>query len=79
MLTDPDEAAEQAVRLARDGTAVTESGSSIPVRADTVCLHGDTPGAAEIAKKIHERFRTAGIRIAPLDVALLTRRETGAA
>ena len=79
LLTDPDEAAEQAVRLARDGTAVAENGSSIPVRADTVCLHGDTPGAAEIAKKIHERFRTAGIRIAPLDVALLTRRETGAA
>lgn len=79
LLTDPDEAAEQAVRLARDGVAIADDGSPIPVRADTICLHGDTPGAAEIAKKIHERFRTAGIRIAPLDVALLTRRETGAA
>ncbi len=79
LLTDPEEAAEQAVRLARDGVALAEDASTITVRADTICLHGDTPGAAEIAKKIHERFRTAGIRIAPLDVALLTRRETGAA
>lgn len=79
LLTDPDEAAEQAVRLARDGVAIADDASPIPVRADTICLHGDTPGAAEIAKKIHERFRTTGIRIAPLDVALLTRRETGAA
>jgi UPF0271 protein len=79
LLTDPDEAAEQAVRLARDGVAIADDASTIPVRADTICLHGDTPGAAEIAKKIHERFRTTGIRIAPLDVALLIRRETGAA
>jgi UPF0271 protein len=79
LLTDPDEAAEQAVRLARDGVAIADDASTIRVRADTICLHGDTPGAAEIAKKIHERFRTAGIRISPLDVALLTRRETGAA
>lgn len=79
LLTDPDEAAEQAVRLARDGVAIADDASTIRVRADTICLHGDTPGAAEIAKKIHERFRTAGIRIAPLDVALLTGRETGVA
>jgi UPF0271 protein len=79
LLTDPDEAAEQAVRLARDGVAIADDASTIRVRADTICLHGDTPGVAEIAIKIHERFRTAGIRIAPLAVALLTRRETGAA
>ena len=79
LLTDPDEAAEQAVRLARDGVAIADDASTIRVRADTICLHGDTPGAAEIAKKIHERFRAAGIRIAPLDVALLTGRETGVA
>lgn len=66
LVTDPDEAAEQAVGLARDGVVVAEDSSRIPVRADTICLHGDTPGAAEIARRIHERFRVAGIRIAPL-------------
>ena len=64
LLLDPDEAAEQAVGLARDGVAIAEDGTRVAVRADTICLHGDTPGAVEIAKRIHELFRNAGIRIA---------------
>ncbi len=69
LLTDPDEAAEQAVGLARDGVAIAQDGTRVPVRADTICLHGDTPGAAEIAKRIHELFRKAGIRIAAVEPA----------
>jgi len=79
LVTDPDEAAEQAVRLAQDRVVIANDGSRIDVRADTICLHGDTPGAADIARKIHERFRLAGIRIAPLDPAVLGRREVGTA
>jgi UPF0271 protein len=66
VITDPDEAAEQAILLARDRIAVAADGSRVHVRADTLCLHGDTPGAAGIARRIHERFRAEGIRIAPL-------------
>jgi 5-oxoprolinase (ATP-hydrolysing) subunit A len=78
VIIDPEEAAEQAVGLARDGFVVAEDSSRISVRADTICLHGDTPGAAEIARKIHERFRMTGIRIAPLDVASANREVGGA-
>lgn len=78
LITDPDEAAEQAVGLARDAVVVAEDSARVAVRADTICLHGDTPGAAEIARRIHERFRTAGIRIAPLETAV-SRREAGGA
>jgi UPF0271 protein len=67
LLIDPDEAAAQAVGLARDGVAIAQDSTTIPVRADTICLHGDTPGAVEIAKRIHEQFRKAGIRIAPIE------------
>ena len=67
LITDPDEAAEQAVLLARDRVAVAIDGSRVSVRADTLCLHGDTPGAGQIARRIHERFRAEGIRIAPLE------------
>jgi UPF0271 protein len=67
LITDPDEAAEQAVLLARDHAAIAADGTRIPVRADTLCLHGDTPGIAAIARRIHERFRAEGIRIAPLE------------
>lgn len=79
LITDPDAAAEQAVALARDGAVIAEDGSRIAVRADTICLHGDTPGAAEIARRIHERFRTAGIRIAPLESGVAHREAGGAA
>jgi 5-oxoprolinase (ATP-hydrolysing) subunit A len=79
LITDPDEAAEQAVGLARDGTVVAEDRSRISVRSDTICLHGDTPGAAEIARRIHEKFRIAGIRIAPLESSVARREAGGAA
>lgn len=72
LVTDPEEAAEQAVRLAQERMVIANDGSKIEVRADTICLHGDTPGAANIARRIHERFRLAGIRIAPLDPAVLS-------
>jgi 5-oxoprolinase (ATP-hydrolysing) subunit A len=79
LITDPDEAAEQAVGLARDAAVVAEDRSRISVRADTICLHGDTPGAAEIARRIHEKFRIAGIRIAPLESSVARREAGGAA
>jgi UPF0271 protein len=74
-VTDPDEAADQAVRLAHERIVIANDGSRISIRADTICLHGDTPGAADIARRIHERFQLAGIRIAPLDAASLYRGE----
>jgi 5-oxoprolinase (ATP-hydrolysing) subunit A len=46
---DPDEAARRAVRAVVDGVAVARSGAEIPMRADCVCIHSDTPGAAELA------------------------------
>lgn len=79
LITDPDEAAEQAVQLARDGVVVADDSSRISVRADTICLHGDTPGAAEIARRIHERFRSAGIRIAPVEAGAARGEAGGAA
>ena len=69
LLTDPDEAARQAVSLARDGFVLARDGSRLEVEADTICLHGDTPGAPEIARRIRERFAREGIAVAPLDAA----------
>lgn len=73
VITDPEEAAEQAVSLARDRVAVAADGSRVSVRADTLCLHGDTPGVERIARRIHERFRSEGIRIAPLPTGTASR------
>jgi len=47
-------AAERVDRVLREGVAVSASGKEIPMRADTVCVHSDTPGAAELAKAVAE-------------------------
>jgi UPF0271 protein len=75
LITDPQEAADQAVRLARDHSVVASDGSRVGVRADTICIHGDTPGAVAIAGRIHERFRAEGIRIAPLEPGRVSRHD----
>ncbi len=75
LITDPQEAADQALRLARDHSVVASDGSRVEVRADTICIHGDTPGAVAIAGRIHERFRAEGIRIAPLEPGRVSRHD----
>ena len=65
VLHDGAEAAEQALRIARDGRVVASDGSGVRVDAETICLHGDTPGAVAIARAVRERLESSGIRIAP--------------
>jgi UPF0271 protein len=42
------------------------SGKEIRIEADTICLHGDTPGAGGIARRVRERLEAAGITLKPL-------------
>jgi UPF0271 protein len=65
-LTEPADAAEQAVHIARDGFVTASDGSRLPVVAQTLCLHGDTPGAPRIARAVRERLEREGVRISPL-------------
>ena len=54
---------QQAVTLARDGKVQSADGSTIPVRADTLCIHGDTPGAAEAARAVRDALEREGVEI----------------
>ena len=54
---------QQAVALARDGSVQCADGSTIPVRADTLCIHGDTPGAAAAARAVREALESEGVEI----------------
>jgi UPF0271 protein len=63
---DPEEAARRVLAMVREGRLETAAGTSIPVRADTVCLHGDSPGAAAFARVLAERLRAAGVALAPV-------------
>jgi 5-oxoprolinase (ATP-hydrolysing) subunit A len=51
---DPDQAASRAARAVEEGVAVSRSGREIPMRADTVCIHSDTPGAVELARALNQ-------------------------
>jgi 5-oxoprolinase (ATP-hydrolysing) subunit A len=42
-----------------EGVAVAQSGQEIPMRADTVCIHSDTPGAPELARAVNDVLRSA--------------------
>ncbi len=61
LVTDPDAVAERVVGLTR-GTVKTITGKEIRIEADTICLHGDTPGAGVIARRVRERLEAVGIR-----------------
>jgi UPF0271 protein len=66
VLTDPGMIAERAVRIARDRQVVASDGSVVPVQVDTICVHGDTPGAAAIAAAVRLGLEKAGVTVAPL-------------
>ncbi|MEV7066030.1 5-oxoprolinase subunit PxpA [Streptomyces collinus] len=63
VVTDPDEVVERSLGLARSGEVVSRSGTRIGVRARSLCLHGDTPGAVELARRVRERLEASGVRV----------------
>jgi 5-oxoprolinase (ATP-hydrolysing) subunit A len=66
LISDPEEAGQQALRIAERGTAVASDGTEIVVSAQTVSIHGDTPGAPQIAEAVFRVLRRAGIELKPL-------------
>jgi 5-oxoprolinase (ATP-hydrolysing) subunit A len=54
---------DRAVRMARDGVVLTPDGKEIAMKVDTICVHGDTPGAPELTRRIRAGLEAAGIRV----------------
>ncbi|MEU9270332.1 5-oxoprolinase subunit PxpA [Streptomyces sp. NPDC048251] len=63
VVTDPDAVVERSVRLARLGQVISQAGSSIEVHARSLCLHGDTPGAVELARRVRRGLEESGVRV----------------
>jgi len=66
LLTDPPAAAEQALQIVKERKADSVSGKKIDLKVQTICIHGDTPGAARIAKAVREKLEHAKISVAPM-------------
>ena len=64
MIEDAAQSVRQALAMVEKGFVTSRSGKPIPVAADTLCLHGDQPGAVAFAREIRKAFAERGIRIA---------------
>jgi UPF0271 protein len=64
LLDAPEDAAAQALALARDGAVTAFDGRRVAVAATTLCIHGDTPGAVAIAVAVARRLAAAGVVVA---------------
>jgi len=65
MIKGPEEAAEQAASIVR-GRVTVGDGREVGVVAETICIHGDTPRAVEIARAVRMKLDREGIKVRPL-------------
>jgi len=63
LLHDPRQVAERMVRMVRTGLLQTSDGTDVSVRADSICVHGDSPGAVEMAVAVRQSLAAAGVDI----------------
>jgi UPF0271 protein len=63
MIEDLDTAIAQVLRMATEGKVRSVSGKDVPVKADTLCIHGDQPGALKFASGIRAALEKAGIAV----------------
>ena len=66
VIHDVEELVARASRMVRDGRVRARNGADIELRVDTLCVHGDTPGAERLASALRSGLESAGIRILPV-------------
>jgi len=65
LLRDPAYAAKQALSIAQRGIVAAHDGSEVPISAQTICIHSDTPGSVQIAAAVARTLRDAAVTLAP--------------
>ena len=65
LVTDPDEVAARVVAIATGREITASGGSQVVVSAASVCVHGDTPGALGLARRVRGALEIAGVEVAP--------------
>jgi UPF0271 protein len=69
VIHDPDAVVARAVRMVKEHSVVAIDGSVVPLEADTLCVHGDTPGSDELAAKIRAGLEAAGVTVKAIGLA----------
>ena len=68
LLDKPEQAAEQALRIAEGRGVLTRENATVAVQAETICIHGDTPGAERIAAAVRRALSASGVEVRPLEM-----------
>lgn len=68
VIDNPKTLVERAVRLVQEGSVTARGGDVVVLRRDTICLHGDTPGAGQLAAQLRSGLEAAGIRVLPIGI-----------
>jgi UPF0271 protein len=68
LIRDPQKAGMQALRIVRGEGVVASDGSMVPIAAQTICVHGDTPGAPKIAEAVAKTLQDGGVNLTPLKI-----------
>lgn len=63
--TDPAEVADRAVTMVTQGFVLSADGARVPIKARSLCIHGDTSGAVALAAAVRHALEQAGVRLAP--------------
>jgi UPF0271 protein len=63
LLHDPKKAAERVLRMLREGKVRSIEGEDVDVRGETICVHGDTPGAVEFARELRTQLERERVKI----------------
>ena len=66
VIKDPKRVAERALKMAKEGKVIASDGTEIPLMAQTLCVHGDTPGAVNLVKQIRDLLESEGIEVKPM-------------
>jgi UPF0271 protein len=67
LITDPEKAATQALRLVLEKKVQSVDGADVAVEIDTLCVHGDNPQVVEILRTVHEQFEKHGVTITSVE------------
>jgi UPF0271 protein len=65
VITDVDEVVARALLMAVDQRVIALDGTVVPHPVDSICLHGDTPGAVSLARAVRSALESAGVPLAP--------------
>ncbi|HEV2197613.1 MAG TPA: 5-oxoprolinase subunit PxpA [Candidatus Acidoferrum sp.] len=66
LIRDPAEAAKQALSIAQRGIVTAHDGTEVKLTAQTICIHGDTPGSVQIAAAVAHTLRSGGVTLTSL-------------